>query len=46
MAIVVTEQDKHILTLVSKGEAKSYNTVYGNKEIPLNQMLLADVLKW
>jgi hypothetical protein len=46
MAIVVTEQDKHILTLVSKGEAKSYNTVYGNKEIPLNEMLLAEVLRW
>jgi hypothetical protein len=46
MAIVVTQQDKHILTLVSKGEAKSYNTVYGGKEIPLNQMLLAEVIKW
>lgn len=46
MAIEVTEQDKHLLDLVSKHEAKSYNTVYGGREIPLHQMLLAEVLKW
>lgn len=46
MAIEVTQQDKAVLTLCSKKEAKSYNTVYGGREIPLNQMLLAEVIKW
>jgi len=46
MTVEVTQQDKAVLTLCSKKEAKSYNTVYGGREIPLNQMLLAEVNKW
>ncbi len=46
MTVQITQQDKSLLALVSKKEAKSYNTVYGGREIPLNQMTLAEVRRW
>lgn len=46
MAYELTQQDKAILTLVAKHEAKSYDTIYGGREVPLRQMLIAEVLEY
>lgn len=46
MAYELTEQDKALLTLVAKHEAKSYDVIYGGREIPLRQMLIAEVLEY
>jgi|TARA_B110000908_G_C10267813_1_gene466330 hypothetical protein len=46
MAYEITEQDKALLNLVAKHEAKSYDTIYGGREVPLRQMLIAEVLDY
>lgn len=42
----ISDQDRAFLTLVAKHEAKSYDTIYGGREIPLTQMLIAEVLRY
>lgn len=42
----ITQQDRAFLTLVAKHEARSYDTIYGGREIPLTQMLIAEVLEY
>tara|TARA_B110000503_G_scaffold97146_1_gene145918 strand:+ start:2138 stop:3937 length:1800 start_codon:yes stop_codon:yes gene_type:complete len=46
MAYEITQQDKALLNLVAKHEAKSYDTIYGGREVPLRQMLIAEVLDY
>ena len=45
-AFQISDQDRAFLTLVAKHEAKSYDTIYGGREIPLTQMLIAEVLQY
>jgi hypothetical protein len=42
----ITQQDKAVLNLCSKKEAKSYNTVYGGSEINLVEKTVAEVIIW
>ncbi len=42
----ITQQDKAVLTLCSKKEAKSYNTIYGGGEINLVEKTVAEVQLW
>lgn len=42
----LTQQDKSLITLCTGAEAKSYNTVYGGREIQLDQMTIAEVMQW
>lgn len=48
MAVSITQQDKSLLSLIAKGEAKSYNVVYGGEEPspPLVQRTIAEVMQW
>lgn len=46
MSYELTDQDRALLTLVAKHEAGSYDTIYGGREIPLRQMLIAEVLEY
>lgn len=42
----ITQQDKAVLNLCSKKEAKSYNTVYGGGEVNLVEKTVAEVILW
>ncbi len=46
MTVKITQQDKAVLTLCSKKEAKSYNTVYGGGEVNLVEKTVAEVMIW
>lgn len=42
----LTQQDKSLITLCTAAEARSYNTVFGGREIQLDQMTIAEVQVW